>query len=211
MSINSICDKVYVVSLPHRLDRREHAIEQGKKFNFEFEFFDAINGDEIFNFTGLRNGENALLQSYLSLLHKIKEDTSLNEILIMEDDFEFVEDVNARLANEIGSIPADCDLLYLGMNRSSLGAGFIPPQQINDHVIKIFSSFGAHAIVITRRMIDPIIEKIKMFDKPLDVMYVELQQQYNAYGFAKNLCVQYDSHSDIIKFNPGYRAAGIFD
>ena len=209
MGLNDICDKIYVISLPHRYDRREHAIQQAEKFRFEFEFFDAIDGDEILNFTNLRNGENGLLLTYDKLIQKIDKEGH-GSVIILEDDFEFVEDLRDRL-EEIDAVPDDWNLIYLGMNRDKLGAGFIKPQVVNDKVIRVFSSFGAHAILLSKAARKNIAEKIKMLDKPLDVMYCDVQQEMNAYGFVKNMCVQFDSHSDIIKFNPGYRAAGIFD
>ena len=61
--LNSI-DKVFVVSLPERVDRRELISKELEKYNIPFEFYDAIKHD---------NGARGLLMTMHKLFKECEE------------------------------------------------------------------------------------------------------------------------------------------
>lgn len=216
--ISELWDYAFVVSLKSRQDRREHAIQNAKEVGFTFEFFDAIDKNQIVNYTELRDGEFALLNSYLGLLTEIENSILKNSrILILEDDFEFTTDYKFLNDRKIILTINDLSypLVYLGGNHRSLGAGKLPPKFIcsseNLELYEIYSSFGAHAIITTPESRSAIKDKILQFDRPLDVMYTDLQKSMGAIGIFPSLCKQYDSVSDIIGYNPQYNKQGVFN
>lgn len=209
MTLTDICKDIYVINLLRRTDRYEKVQEQAKRFGFPFVITSAVDAREINNPTKLRDGEHALLLSYAKVLNWAKS-RKLGEILIFEDDFELVEDFNDRL-NEFSYIPNDWDLIYLGGNNSHLGAGWRAAERVNSYVNRLYSTYCAHAIILNERMYNKVLDRIKQFDKPLDVIMTDLQQDHKVYGFCKTMCKQFDSTSDIIGFNPEYNKKGIFN
>lgn len=209
MKISDLSDKIIVMNLDKRTDRLHNCNLQAEKFNFNFVRINSIDGSLINNNTNLRNGELGLLKTYKKVLEYCI-DENFQQVLIMEDDFQFDEDVEERL-EEIKLIPDNWDVIYLGANHYHLGAGTIKPIKINDKIIRIYSSYGAHSIIIKKSMYQKIYEKILEYKFPIDVIFANMQIEINAYGFIKNICKQYDSYSDILCFNPFYNAKGIFN
>lgn len=209
MVLTDICQDIYIINLLRRTDRYERVAAQAKQFGFPFVVTCAVDAKEIHNPTRLRDGEHALLLSYAKVINWAKS-RNLDKILIFEDDFELVDEFNFRL-NEFSYVPEDWDLVYLGGNHSHLGAGWKSPEKVNMFVNRLYSTYCAHSILVRNTMYDYILDGISKFDKPLDVIYCDLQQKFNAYGFSKTMCRQYDSESDIIGFNPEYNKKGIFD
>lgn len=208
--INAIFPNIYVINLLRRIDRFKHVIDQSKKYNFKYDIILAIDANDIENPTDLRPGEYALLQSHKLALETAKAN-NLDSVLILEDDFIFEENVLSRL-DELQDIPDDWEVIYLGANHSHLGAGVLPPENISDNIIRVKSSFCTHAMVIKSTIFDLIIDSINNNPKPLDVIYVnDIQSRNKSYGFKHNVVKQIDSHSDIVSFNCGYNAMGIFN
>lgn len=208
--INTIFPNIYVINLLRRIDRFKHVIDQSKKYNFKYDIIEAVDSNDIENPTSLRPGEYALLQSHKLALEKAKSN-NLDSILILEDDFIFVEDCLLRL-EELQDIPNDWEVIYLGANHSHLGAGTVPSEDISDHIIRVKSSFCTHAMVIKSNIFDLIIDSIDTNPRPLDVIYVDdIQARNKSYGFKNNIVKQIDSHSDIVGFCCGYNSMGIFN
>jgi len=64
----------YVISLPHRFDRRQNMEKELSKYKIPYNFFDAVNGQEL-DYTGpLLKGEEGIRQSHLALLKQAKAD-----------------------------------------------------------------------------------------------------------------------------------------
>ena len=210
MKLDEIVDEIIVMNLDRRTDRLNHCVAQADQHNFSFIRLKATDWKDLHYIPkGFRLGEFALNQTYLNALdYCISKD--FNTVLIMEDDFDFCENLEERL-DEIKQIPDDWDLIYLGANHYHLGAGTIPPEKINDNILKVKSSFCAHAIIYNRKMLTEIRDRLSKSDCVVDLMLSRLQPDFNCYGFVKNICKQYDSHSDLINFNPHYNSKGIFD
>lgn len=208
--INNIFPDIYVINLIRRIDRFKSVLAQSKKYGFKYKIIEAIDANDIENPTGLRPGEYALLQSHKLALETAKAN-NLGSVLILEDDFVFVDNCEDRL-QEFYEIPEDFEVAYLGANHSHLGAGTIPPEEISSNIIRVRSSFCTHAMVVKSSLYDLIIESIENDPRPLDVLYVNtVQSRGHSYGFKSNIVKQIDSHSDIVGMCCGYNASGIFD
>ena len=209
MILTDICPDIYVINLLRRTDRFEKVQAQSKKFGFPFIITCAVDAREVQNPTKLRDGEHALLLSHARVINWAKS-RNLESVIVFEDDFECVENFNERLA-EFKEIPADWDVVYLGGNHSHLGAGNVGPTQITENVMRVYSTFTTHAMLINKSMYGVVLDKISQLSAPLDVIYCDIQKKYNCYAFSRNLCKQYDSYSDIIGFDPEYNKKGIYD
>lgn len=210
MTLNEVTPETFFINLLKRIDRFDHFTAQTRNLGIFSLGCVGTDGSTIPNPTNLRNGEYALLLSYQKIIQYARNQ-DYPAITVFEDDALFDPDFNARFAAEYPEIPDDWDLVFLGENSSSLGAGWILPDNISDNIRRIYSSFGAHAIMIKSHMYDHILEGINRFDKPLDVMYCDLQQGFKVYGFRRPLVKQASFTSDIIGFNPMYLEQGIFD
>lgn len=207
--LDRITSHNFFINLLRRKDRYDSMKNQLDKLKISATATIAVDALEIRNSTPLRDGELALLLSYQKVVAWAKN-SGFPCISIFEDDALFCSDFNERLEKEWPLIPDDWQLIYLGENNCSLGAGWIPSESVNEKVRRIYSSFGAHAIIIKESMYQPILDGISRFDKPLDVMYCDLQQQYPVYGFHTPLVQQGSFISDIIGFNAGYYEQGVF-
>lgn len=210
MTLNDITPNIFVINLLRRTDRLEHIQEQSRRFDFDAMITAAVDAQEINNPTNLRPGEYALLLSHGKILTYARY-MNLDKIIVLEDDADFVADTNERLSKEWQEIPSDFDLVYLGCNKQYLGAGRVPATDVSDNIIRLYSAFTTHAMVINSSIYDIVLDKIDQFNMPLDVIYSEVQKDCKAYGFKKNLAKQLDCHSDIIGFNPAYQAQGVYD
>lgn len=209
MKIKSLVDKIVVINLDKRKDRLQNCLKQSQKYDFDFTKIEAIDGDLLTEVGMLRHGEYALILSYIKALDYLIKN-NFSTAIIFEDDFQFYDNVETRL-DEMTYIPNDWDLIYLGANHYSLGAGRIPAININKYIIQIRSSFAAHAIMMKIHMYQIIRDLLATMMYPVDVAYSKLQSNYNCYGFKTNICKQYDSYSNIINYNPKYNEHGVFD
>lgn len=209
MKIKELADEIIVINLEKRKDRLENCLEQSKKYNFSFTRIEAIDGEEIENSRGLRPGEYALLLSHKKAIEYCV-DKNFKKALILEDDFQFYDDTEERL-EEFNLIPDDWEVVYLGANHYNLGAGSIPPEKINGGIIRIFTSFTTHALLINQSCFPSISKILENPVEPLDVCYLDIQKNKKCYSFSKSICKQYDSYSDIIYTDPQYNKRGVFD
>ncbi len=209
-TLNSL-GPILVINLERRKDRREHIKAQSENYSFDYSIVYAVDGNELTYIpNGLRPGEYALLLSHKNCL-EIAKKNSFKQVVILEDDAEFTEFFNFRLDSDMEYIPNDWEVIYLGANHYRLGAGSIRPEVISKNIIRVFSSFCTHAMVINSSIYDLVINEIDNNPRPLDLIYVDVvQSRGKSYGFTPSLVKQIDSHSDIIGFCAGYNAMGVF-
>ncbi len=209
MNLNNICPDIFVINLDRREDRLENCKIQAAQLGFSFERIPAIDGREVFNFTNLRPGENALNLSHLLAIDAAKH-RGYKQTIVLEDDAEFVPDFNKKLAL-FYEVPLDWDLVYFGANLHHLGAGRITEEKVTDSVVKVYSAFTTHAMLIKDTVYDFVINEINNATAPLDIIYGQVQRKFNAYAFTPSLIKQTDGFSDIINFSQDYNSLGVFD
>lgn len=93
-------DKIYVISLPQRLDRRRDTEAQLRRIGLDFqdarvEVFDALRPDDAGEFTSI--GARGCFLSHLEVLRRARA-VGYQSILVLEDDIDFVADFAPRMA-----------------------------------------------------------------------------------------------------------------
>lgn len=210
MTLNDITDNIFVINLLRRQDRAQHMLEQSGKFGLTLQWVPAVDAREVSNPTHLRDGEWGLLLSHAKVLEYAKS-RSLDKIIILEDDCYFHDDFNERLDREFPQVPEDWEVIMLSGNHYHLGAGTIAPEQVSQNIMRVFASFTTHALIIKNSVFDLILDAVRRAEKPLDVIYRDvIQSRGKTYAFCKNLGGQIDGFSDIIQFDAGYNAGGIY-
>lgn len=118
MNINSYFDKIYVLNLYKKVERREKTIERLDKFNINYNIFNGVDGSVMnllwkkFNNDIFKNPNYlACALSHLSIYQDAVE-KGYRKILILEDDNQINVNINHLFENI--NIPEWKDLLYLG-------------------------------------------------------------------------------------------------
>ena len=82
--------------------------------------------------------------------------------------------------------------------------GVKPPQQINEKIVKLHSTYSAHFVGIKSSVFDHIEVLLERGQHPLDVEYVKLQKIFNCYSFTPTLTSQLVNFSDIQESTTDY-------
>lgn len=188
--MNNYFDHIYCINLDARVDKWDICLKEFKKHNLSVERFTAIDGKNIINTTNLMPGEWGLLQTHISIINDAKKNNYKN-ILILEDDVEFMDNLNEIFNNIKNQIPDDWVMLYLGGNH--VGGSL----QISENVFKIFHTFTTHAFSINSELFDLIINGLPKYKKAVDVFYAELHSLFPSYVIRPHLAWQRESYSDI--------------
>ena len=196
-------DKVYCINLKHREDRKKNIISECDKYDLgDITFFEAINGSTISQRFNISNGCVGLIMSNIEIINDAKKN-DYETILILEDDCYFTDEI--LMINEyLNVLPDDWDMFYLGGNHNVGWKGIKPPEPINEKIVKLHHTFTTHFIAIKKHMYDVILNELKNFNQPIDVIYTTLQKQYNVYCTSVNIAKQINGYSDIENKNVNY-------
>jgi hypothetical protein len=191
MTKEQLFENIQIISLPHRLDRRDRIEKDLTNHNLSYNFFDAVNGHEIEYSGTLLRGEEGVRRSHIKLFEHCIINKS-NSVFIFEDDVELAENFNEQLNKTINSLPNDVDMFYLGASHHQ------KPILVKDNVYKITHSYTAHALWISSKLFFDLKNLIINNDAlPVDVIYAMVQPHVNAYAVYPHLAWQYNSYSDI--------------
>ena len=196
MSLKKYFDKVYCINLDRRKDRWEETVTELKKWNLfqDVDRISAVDGNLIVNKTNLiNNGELGLVETHLNLIRNAKNKKYKN-ILLIEDDIEFTEEIN-NLNSYFESLPDNWDMLWFGGNHNKhMG---LEVNLINDKIIKCSNTYSTHCIAINNSVYDLLISLLSKRQKPVDVYYSDIQKTYECYSFNPSIAIQRPSFSDI--------------
>lgn len=195
--LNKYFDKIYCINLDRRIDRWNRCKFIFKNFNLKVERISAIDAYNINHLKGKNKIYYANLHSHYIAIKKAKE-LNLNNVLILEDDFEFIDNFKIELEN----LPLDWDMLYLG--------GLIKghKKNISKNIIKSDKIISCHSYAINSKSFDFIIEKMKILNTlPVDSFYPLYQKYLNSYILNPSITYQRNSFSDIdLKINTNKRS-----
>jgi GR25 family glycosyltransferase involved in LPS biosynthesis len=156
-------DEIYCINLDTRIDRWNHAQEEFKKADIldRVQRFSAIKEDD---------GRVGVIKSNLAIV-KIAKEKKLKNVLVFEDDFEFIVDNPQKVLqtsiNQAQGIK--WHLFYLGANTHEKLIKFKP------NLILLKNAFAVHSMAYSNLVYDSFINKydgikiIKNFDDILDV------------------------------------------
>lgn len=190
-------DRVVCINLPSRSDRKLNFITQCKKYNLgNFEFFNAIDGNSLSNnHYPLLNGAYGLILSNIEILKNAKND-KLNNILIMEDDCVFSDEIT-KIDSYLEQLPSDWDMFYLGGNHNIGWGNTPPPYEVNEMIVKLHNTFTTHFVAINSKLFDVLIDELSTFSYPIDVIYTKIQKKYNVYCTKITITTQLEGFSNI--------------
>jgi len=141
-------------------------------------------------------GNIGLILTNLQIFEYAKEQ-KFSQILIMEDDVYFTSEIN-NIESLISYVPNDWDMLYMGGNHNYHNKGSkAQPIPINDHVIKCQHTFTTHCYAVKSHMYDILTSRLSKLDAPIDVIYTEIQKEYNVYSIYPSVAKQREGFSDI--------------
>jgi hypothetical protein len=196
MKITDFFDKTYCINLDRRFDRWEECLIEFKKYDIEGVIrWSAIDGNNINKLGSCeKSSQTALILTNIDILEdSIKN--NLKNVLIMEDDIKFSDEIY-NISEYFKYLPEDWDMVYFGGNHN-LHTGVNPPLIINEKVCKLHNTFTTHCVGINGKSFNTIINKLKEFNNPLDVIYTDLQRSLNGYCFYPLIATQRISYSDI--------------
>lgn len=118
MSLKSVFDRVVVVNLRRRPDRKQRLLEAMSQCDWPFaepEFFEAIDGSSVPTPTDWRSGGGAwgCMRSHQQIFERAIMD-GVDNLLVLEDDACFIEGFRSEVQRFLEIVPADWDQLMLG-------------------------------------------------------------------------------------------------
>jgi GR25 family glycosyltransferase involved in LPS biosynthesis len=185
-------DEIYCINLDERTDRWQHAQEEFKKAGIS---------DRVQRYSAIKDkdGRIGLIKSNLDLIKKAK-DKKLKNILIFEDDFEFLVD-NPLQVLETSLKQAqgiDWYLFYLGANTHQKLIKFKP------NLVLLKNAFATHSLAYNNKAFDHFINKydklaeVKNFNDILDVFCATyFQEKFICLMTNPMMTTQMNSFSDI--------------
>lgn len=185
---HSFFDAIYVINLPKRTDRREQVVKEMNLYGIPYSIWRGVENE---------NGAKGLKETVLSIFeNSIKN--GYNNILVFEDDVQFLESPNAIMPYCLEQLPEEYDLLYLGCN---------PFQGFNEewsmpNLLMPRHAYGLHAISYSIRAMESILFFCQRFEdvsnEPLDVI-IDKIQHLNTFCSSPMIATQRPSYSDIEK------------
>lgn len=207
LSISEYFDAIFCINLRSRPDRwKESQLEFSKANLKEVIRFEAISEvpEQMINSTSLgfdpndrhfRNkikGHLGCLLSHREIIISAKNQ-NLKQILILEDDVQFIKDVNKCFEEQIAQVPMDWSLLYFGGNEMEIHRR----KQVGKNVYTVSKMLMTHAVGIRRVAFDSLIQLLSECDKPVDIYYSMIQQIFPCFTFSPYLAWQRAGWSDI--------------
>lgn len=212
MGLNNYFDKIYCINLDRRTDRWEKCKEQFDKLGIEVERFSAIDGNTENHGLGHPfDSELAGAISHTRVIEKAKE-LGLKNVLVLEDDVVFHNDVQELFEKYAKQLPKDWDAVLFGGNH-------VAPTTIeNRNLAKLLRSYALHAYGVNAKAYDSIINymNLKINDSikkgkgnsgisvAADFFMADLQPSNKWYTFKPHLAWQAEDFSDIQKTNVNY-------
>lgn len=198
---NNIFDEVFYINLEHRVDRKLEIESELDKIGLKYKRFNAIKNN---------NGVIGCSKSHLELI-KYARDNKLKNILIFEDDFQFIISKNKFWENINYFINkcVDYDVLLLGSNT-------IKSNNYDDKLLKIIDAQTCSGYLVNEKIFDKL---IKVWEQGLinlektninqlficDQSWKILQPEGNWYTFKNKIGIQRPSYSDIQQKNVDYK------
>lgn len=214
-TINSFCDKVYVIAYQHDTAQRSAIRSYFKKYGIDFEFFDAVDGfssdflNEKYNeylsldFDNPKTNQTerkykrkivksvgafGLVETYARLLNHIKNDPNIKYFAIFEDDILFDKDFNSKLRCFLHH-KSHFDLLYLGASHHIWNN----PEITNLEKVSYYKApqiiDGSFAAIYHRNCIDIILNHVYNYNAPIDLILRNITRHDNSYVLYPNICI----------------------
>jgi GR25 family glycosyltransferase involved in LPS biosynthesis len=205
MKLNEYFDKIYCINLDRRTDRWEECQKIFSKHGLEVERFSAVDGSEKnYNLGYPYDNELAGAISHKNVIETAKK-LNLKKVLILEDDVDFIDDLDKNFISLVNDIPQNWDGILFGGNHVG---GY---SHVSQNLVKVNRSYALHAYGVSENFYDYVIKhmdnKIENVIKngkdviktsvAADFFMADLHLTFNWYCFRPHLAWQRTGYSDI--------------
>lgn len=176
----------YVINTAKREDRRQSFESMLLRANIGVvKRFEAI--------VDIKDSAYGCAQSHLAII-RIAKERGLENILIFEDDAQFVESFSKQIE------PALTELAQLDWNFFYLGGRMISPaKRISSNLARVGMVYTTHAYAVNHTMYDEILKYNHSRDTAIDVYYANLTCHNPSYACLPISVYQRPGYSDLIK------------
>lgn len=207
MKLNEYFDKIICINLNKRTDRWSDMKQQFIKHNIDVIRFEAIEGNPMdwksHSFIGRRNsfpGAMGCIASHVNV-YKMAKENGWKNVLIIEDDCDFIENINELFEESIKTLPKDWDLLYFGGVHETKNGEFMP-EPYNKYFVKAKRIITTTCYAVNHTCYDLILNTVlktePYFDCPIDTyLGAYIQPNLETYAYHPPIAWQRPSHSDI--------------
>lgn len=181
--INSFFGHKVCMNLDRRPERWARMKERFAKHNLTGVVrFSALDGERLSPPPGWQSSAGAYgcLQTNLAIIKEAAE-RRWPEILIIEDDVIFDDNLAARFPEFISQLPADWDMLFFGcMHRRE-------PVRVSENILKLSYATSTYAYAVRDTAYSAFVELHSASHQPIDVNNRLLQERLNCYAFFPHL------------------------
>lgn len=216
MKADAFFERVFVVSLAKRADRREQFTTSLRRagFTWNVETFDAFNGSRLAVPSPFEGVPAAAFGCWLSHLYilTMAANKDWKNVLIFEDDALFTDDAAETLDAALDELPDDWDQFYLGFQ--PWNTKLVKPEVISPHVWRVGDANRTHAYAFNRRGYKTFLKHLYEWHKKprgfhvdhwLGVLHRQLEPDgkhtVNVYAVRPQIVAQSDGYSDISNRN----------
>lgn len=220
-TLNDYFDGIYCINLDRRKDRWQECEKLFEKHNLKVERVSAIDWKDI-NWIDPKLGEKykANVANLMSVIRMIRLAGSKQnkKILLLEDDVDFIDNINEKFADQIQYVPINWGFMYLGGNHEGghidvmFDTGELSP------IIKCIRTYALHAFAFTDRTAPLLWRELSRVlfhirnnpnEKYRDVVCAdywigEMQSNTPTYSFRQPMAWQRNDYSDIEQQNSNY-------
>lgn len=221
-------DKIFIINLKNRLDRKKQIIKELQRVKLDnYEFFRAIKTHDKMveewnskyivplpqwfinsgkNPAKYRQGALGCLMSHYEII-KLSKERGYKNVLILEDDTQFVvsdgETFMQKLesySEQLNKIENIYGLLYLvGNHRPQM------VKQVSQNLLMTNHTLTTGSYIISEKAMDLVLDNIKGYNREIDVFYIEqIQQKLPCFCIHPHLTGQVSSYSDIAQRDVNY-------
>jgi GR25 family glycosyltransferase involved in LPS biosynthesis len=134
-------------------------------------------------------------------VYQLAKENGWKNVLIIEDDCDFIENLNEIFEKSIETLPDDWDLLYFGGVHETKNGKFIP-EKFNEYFVKAKRIITTTCYAVNNTVYDVILDTVlknkPYFDCPIDTyLGAYIQPNITTYAYHPPIAWQRASHSDI--------------
>lgn len=205
MLLQEYFDKIYCVNLAERTDRWQDCLEEFKASNLDgvirieatkgipegLTHYSSLNLDpKSENFIKKLEGRVGCLISQLEVIKNARKN-GFKRILLLEDDVQFVTNVQSKFNDILDQVPLQWGLLYLGGNEKGR------PTKISNNIFKVSNMLMAHAVGIDESAYDDLVSLMESMELPNDFCFAHVQKKLPCYAISPFLAWQRAGWSDL--------------
>lgn len=175
--MNSIFEKVYVITCNSFADRQNYIKQHFASFQCNFEFRSAVQ-TQLIAAENLSTSETSLILAHLHCIIDAKLN-GYQQILICEDDVALCDDFFEKLNSFLADVPTDWHFLQLG--NQYWATHWLKRDYVKPNVYRFIWGTGSHCVAIRNVVYDDSIRVLSQFTSPVDLLYYDLFSKFNCY------------------------------